>query len=133
MYTYQQKVNHLKMLYHAANSDGSYKKSEKIFIRRVAENLGIDIKELENIDFKDFDLILPEKEYLLYSLFHRLALVMLVDSEMNGSERHFCLDMGVRMGLHPQSVNEVLDHIISNGAFEASPSSIIEIFKKYSN
>lgn len=133
MYTHQQKINHLKMLYHAANSDGVYSKGEVIFIRRVAENLGVDIKELENLDVKDFDLELPDREYLIYSLFHRLALIVLVDNEVNESERHFCLDMGVRMGLHPQSVNEILDYIIENGAFNASPESIIAIFKKYSN
>jgi len=121
------------MLYHAANSDGIYSKAETIYIRRVAENLGVDIKELEDADIKNFDLELPKKEYLLYSLFHRLALIVLVDNEMNKSERHFCLDMGVRMGLHPQSVNEVLDLIVEKGAFNTSPEAIVAIFIKYSN
>ncbi|MEL7001912.1 MAG: hypothetical protein AAFN93_04160 [Bacteroidota bacterium] len=133
MYTRQQKINHLKVLYHAAISDGIYSKAEAIYIRRVAENLGVDIENIEYSGENRFDLELPEKEYLLYSLFHRLALIALVDNEMTSAERHFCLDMGIRMGLHPQAVNEVLDLIVKEGAFNTTPEAIIDVFIRYSN
>lgn len=133
MYTQEEKINHLKMLYHAANSDGIYNRAEVIYITQVADSLGVDLTELENLSASDFDLDLPDKEYKLYSLFHRLTLIMLVDNNVNDTERHFCFDMGVRMGLHPQSINEVIDYVIKQGVFSASPKHIIEIFKKYSN
>ena len=132
MDSHQQKVSHLKSLYYLACADDKLSSAEAIYIRTVAERLGISMTELSNYSGTELpDLVLPDREYKLFSLFHRLTIVIMVDNDINPIERQFCFNLGIQMGLHPNAVGEILDHVIDKGAMNALPSEIIAIFKKY--
>ena len=133
LYTYNQKISHLKALYHLACADNDLSKVELVYIRKVAEGLGIDPKELENFDSSEPELELPDKEYKIYSLFHRFAIIVMVDNAITEKEKQYCFNLGVKMGLHPNAVNEIVEYTIANGAMAALPDRIMAIFKKYSN
>lgn len=133
MDTYEQKISHLKALYHLAGADAAVNKVEMIYIRNVAKRLGVKVSELEKFDGTEPDLVLPDREYKLFSLFHRLAIIVMVDNPMNERERHYCANLGIKMGLHPNAINEILDVIAVRGAMNMMPSEIVAIFKKYSS
>lgn len=133
MDNYQQKISHLKALYHLACADKQLSKPEAIFIRNVAEHLGISPAELETFDGSEPKLELPDREYKLYSLFHRLAIIIMIDSNASEKEKRYCFNLGIKMGLHPNAIAEILDYIISKGVMSALPEEILNIFRKYSS
>ena len=131
MDTYQQKLSHLKALYHLACIDNVLSKEEATYIINVAERLGIDPEELVDFDGTEPDLVLPDKQYKLYAVFHRLVMVIMIDNVANEMERKYCFDLGIKMGLHPNAVIEVIKYVVAEGPLRADPSEILAIFRKY--
>jgi hypothetical protein len=129
--THQQKISHLKVLYHLACADEVLTEIEAVFIRNVAAHLGIGDDELSNFHPSEPTLELPDREYKIYSLFHRLAIIVMIDNELNQKERQYCFNLGVKMGLQPNAVGEIIDFVSSKGTFDASPAEVMGIFKKY--
>ena len=130
MYTHEEKVSHLKALYYLALSDGVLSKAESIYIKIVAEHLGISMEVLEGFDGTIPELVLPNREYKLYSLFHRLAIIIMVDDRIYEEEERHCFNLGIRMGLHPNAIEEIIAHVMTTTSAE-SPAEIIAIFRKY--
>jgi len=130
---HEQKISHLKALYHLACADKTFTKVEAIYIKNVAERLGIGLKELENFDKEEPELDLPDREYKLYSLFHRLALIIMVDNEAKEIEKRYCFNLGIKMGLHPNAVGEIIEYASKHGSINTTPKEVISIFRKYFN
>jgi hypothetical protein len=130
---HQQKICHLKALYYLACADDMLTKVEAVFIRNVAEYLGVSDEELSNFTPDEPTLELPDREYKIYSLFHRLAIIVMIDNELNQKERQYCFNLGIKMGLHPNAVGEIIDYVSSKGTFDTLPAEVIAIFKKYLN
>jgi hypothetical protein len=128
--TYQQKISHLKALYHLACADNVYSRAEAIYIRSVAERLGIDQEELGKFDGTEPDLDLPDREYKVYSLFHRLVIIIMVDNEVHEKEKQYCFNLGIKMGLHPNAVGEIIA-LVEDGDIGAAPNEVMDIFRKY--
>src|SRR5262245_59902466 len=131
MDTYQQKLSHLKALYHLACVDNQLSQEEATYIFNVAERLGVDPEELVEFDGTEPELHLPDKQYKLYAVFHRLVMIIMIDNVANDVERKYCFDLGIKMGLHPNAVIDVIHYVVTHGAFKASPDEILRIFRKY--
>jgi hypothetical protein len=99
----------------------------------VAEYLGIKPEVLEQFDGTEPVLELPDREYKIYALFHRLAIIVMIDDILDEKERHYCFNLGIRMGLHPNAIGEIIDFIRDNGVVKAYPKDIMNIFRKYLN
>ena len=63
--------------------------------------------------------MLPDREYKIYSLFRRLAIVIMIDNTVSDREYQYCFNLGVKMGLHPNAVDEIIDHVAARGAMDA--------------
>ncbi|MBA4053466.1 MAG: hypothetical protein C0490_02020, partial [Marivirga sp.] len=113
--------------------DEDISKIETVYIMNVAERLGVHSDEL--LDFNGIEpvLELPDREYKLYAIFHRLAILIMIDNSASEPEKHYCFNLGIKMGLHPNAVGEVIQHVIDKGPMNAMPSDIVSIFKKYMN
>jgi hypothetical protein len=133
MDTHAQKISHLKALYHLACADNVLTQVELIYIRTVAERMGIKSEELEKFDGSEPDLELPDKEYKIYGLFHRLVLIVMIDNEAHDREKTFCFNLGIKMGLHPNAVNEIIKYAITHGAMATTPEKVMGIFRKFMN
>jgi hypothetical protein len=129
--TRKQKISHLKALYHLACADRELSKIETVYIRNVAERLGINPEELESFDGEEPELHLPDREFKVYALFHRLVIIIMIDGEMHADERRYCFNLGIRMGLHPNAVGEIIAHTATHGAWGAEPKEVMDIFRKY--
>lgn len=131
MDNHQQKISHLKALYHLACADEILTEAEAVFIKNVAEHLGIPLAQLAELSPDEPTLELPDREYKNYVLFHRLALIVMIDNSLNEREREYCFNLGIKMGLHPNAVGEIIDYVGSQGTIDAKPAEIMGIFKKY--
>jgi hypothetical protein len=131
--TYDQKISHLKALYHLALADNTVTQAEAAYIRIVAERLGIDANELSKFDGSEPELELPSNEMNLYSIFHRLALIIMIDGNAHDREKEYCMNLGIKMGLHPNAVSEIIEHVSKHGSMRTLPQDVMAIFKKYMN
>jgi hypothetical protein len=131
MDTYQQKISHLKALYHLAAADNDLSKVELVYIKHVAERLAIPLDAIKGFSSTEPDLELPDKEYKIYAIFHRLAIIIMVDNAASEKEKQYCFNLGIKMGLHPNAIGEVIEHIIEKGPMNAMPLDIVKIFYKY--
>jgi hypothetical protein len=131
--SYKQKISHLNALYHLACADKEATKVELTFIKNVAERLGVSLSEMKKLDSGEPDLELPDKEYKIYSLFHRLALILMIDESVNEKEKHYCFNLGIKMGLHPNAVGEIIAHVAEHGTMKTTPAAVMGIFRKYMN
>jgi hypothetical protein len=129
----KQKISHLRALYHLACADKQLAKAEAVYIRVVADHLGVDLKLLNELHPEEPELELPDREYKIYGLFHRLALIIMVDNAINENEKTFCFNLGIKMGLHPNAVGEIIDHAATHGALQTTPKEVMAIFRKYLN
>lgn len=132
MYSREEKISHLQALYHLALSDGEIGKAEATYIKIVADSLNIPVSVLKNYNVDKLDLVLPNREYKLYSLFHRLTIIIMVDGIVHEEEERKCFDLGIKMGLHPNAVGEIIHHVATQSS-SGSPETIIAIFKRYLN
>ena len=130
---HNQKISHLKALYHLACADNVLSKAELTYIRAVAKRLGINPKELDKFESQEPDLDLPTTEFKTQVLFHRLVILIMIDNEVTEREKHYCANLGIKMGLHPNAVNEIIDYVSIRGAMDAHPDEIIAIFRKYAS
>lgn len=131
MDSHQQKISHLRALYHLACADKVLTDVEAVYIKNVAERLGIPLEELSKLDPYEPTLELPDREYKNYVLFHRLALIVMIDNAMSERERQYCFNLGIKMGLHPNAVGEIIDYIESKGTIDSKASEVMAIFKRY--
>jgi len=127
----QQKISHLRALYHLACADEVLTDVEGEYIKNVAERLGIPLEELSKLDPYEPTLELPNREYKNYILFHRLALIVMIDNTLSERERQYCFNLGIKMGLHPNAVGEIIDYIALQGTIDSKSSEVMAIFKRY--
>lgn len=125
-----QKISHLNALYHLASVDNDISEVELVYIRKVAERLGVILSK-DTLKSNEPELDLPNREYKVYGLFHRLALILMLDNHASDAEKHFCFNLGIRMGLHPNAVGEIIDFVSVHGASRTTPKEVMTIFRKY--
>jgi uncharacterized tellurite resistance protein B-like protein len=131
--THDQKISHLNALYHIACADNDLSELEIVYIRKVAERLGVTLTDVPDLKKTEPDLDLPNREYKIYALFHRLALILTIDGKAEEKERQYCFNLGIKMGLHPNAIQEIIDYAILHGALNTTPKEVMTIFRKYLN
>jgi hypothetical protein len=129
--THAQKISLLRSLYHLASADDELKKVELVYIKNVAKFIGVDAAELEALQPGEPDLELPDREYKVYAIFHRLAAIIMIDGDISPREHRYCFNLGIKMGLHPNAIGEIIKLIAEKGVMNAMPSEVMDIFRKY--
>ena len=114
-------------------ADNTISQAEAAYIRIVAERLGVDINELSKFDGSEPELELPSSEINLYTIFHRLALIIMIDGAAHDREKEYCTNLGIKMGLHPNAVLEIIAHVEKHGSMRTLPQDVMAIFRKYMN
>lgn len=133
MDTHSQKISHLNALYHIACADNDLTEVEIVYIRKVAERLGVSLSDISKLQGSEPELDLPNREYKVYGLFHRLVLILMIDGKAEEKEQQFCFNLGIKMGLHPNAIQEIIDYAILHGALSTTPKEVMAIFRKYLN
>jgi len=133
MGTDKEKLSILSEMIGFARVDHSLKRSEYEFLLKVARNLEVS-KEV-------FDRLLKEKSPKVrlktqaerIVQFHRLILLMNVDDEQHKKEINTLYNIGLKMGLPPTAISQVLEIMHRYPNKIVPPDVLINIFKAHYN
>lgn len=132
---YKEKLSHINDLIQLSQIDGEESHMEMNFINSVANRLGVDKDDVDDIKSGSIKIKFstPKYEFQTIEQFHRLILLMGIDKMIYKEEINFCFELGVRMGLNYNAIMEVLKKSVKNPAHIIQKDEIEEIFRKYSN
>ncbi|AEM69407.1 hypothetical protein Murru_0351 [Allomuricauda ruestringensis DSM 13258] len=133
MGTYKEKLSMLSEMIAFARVDHSLKRSEYDFLLEVARSLGVS-KDI-------FDGLLKEKSPKVrlktqaerIVQFHRLILLMNIDQEQHKKEINTLYNIGLKMGLPPTAISQVLEVMHRYPNKIVPPDVLINIFKAHYN
>lgn len=116
-----------------ANADREVRESEHRFLLAIAFQLGISLEEFEglfeaNIEFKP-----PVLEADRIVQLQRFVLLMNVDKKVHAKELIQIKELGMKLGLHPHAVQQVLEEMHLHEHSLIPAQRLIEIFKVYHN
>jgi len=132
---YKEKLSHINDLLQLSMIDGDESHMEMNFINSVADRLGIERADVEDIKSgkSKIKFSTPKFESETIEQFHRLILLMGIDKMIYKEEINFCFELGVRMGLNYNAIMEVFNKSLRNPAHIIQKDEIEAIFRKYSN
>nr|WP_299346689.1 TerB family tellurite resistance protein [Allomuricauda sp.] len=133
MDTKQEKLDILSQMIAFARIDYSLKVSEYEFLVGVAENLGIDKDSFDSLLKKKATKPVLKSQAERIVQFHRLVLLMNVDQEQHEKEIHTLHNIGLKMGLPPSAVAQVLQVMHKYPNKVIPPDVLIKIFKAHYN
>jgi hypothetical protein len=132
---YQEKLSHINDLIQLSRVDGYESSIESCYIETVAIRIGVEKEDLERL--KNNEIVIPfsppKFEYEIIPQFHRIVLLMGIDRLIYKEELNFCTDLGIKMGLNPNAVKEILDKMIYYPNNIIPADELESIFKKYYN
>ncbi|PIB26920.1 hypothetical protein [Maribacter sp. 4G9] len=133
MNTLKEKLSILSEMIAFARIDNTLKQSEYDFLFNVAQNLDISKKEFDALFEMEVEHIIPKSQADRLVQFNRLILLMNIDNENNLKEIERLHDIGLRMGLPPSAIEQVLSIMHEYPNKIVPPEIIINIFKAHYN
>ena len=133
MDSYQEKLNILSEMIAFARVDQSIKQSEYQFLVKVASNLGIDKTTFDELLKKKTTKPTLKSQAERIVQFHRLLLLMNIDEEQHEKEINSLHTMGLKMGLPPNGITQVLKVMHKYPNKIVPPEVLIDIFKTQYN
>ena len=133
MSNYQEKLNILSEMIAFARIDKTLKQSEYDFLVSVSKNLGVSKSAFEELLLQKAEKKVLKSEADRIIQFHRLLLLMNIDKKQTKAEINNLYNMGLKMGLPPSAIGQVLEimHQYPNKLVPAE--TLIDIFKAYYN
>ncbi|MGB5402793.1 TerB family tellurite resistance protein [Robiginitalea sp.] len=133
MSSYEEKLSILSEMISLARADKAVKDSEFEFLWGVADQLGVHREDFESLFDSPVPNIIPKTLLSRIIQFHRLVLLINVDRQQTFKEIDKLHNIGLRLGLPPSAIDQVLvlmhqypDNIIP-------PETLIGIFKAHYN
>ncbi|MGA9238835.1 TerB family tellurite resistance protein [Robiginitalea sp.] len=133
MSSYEEKLSILSEMISLARADRAVKDSEFDFLWGVADQLGVHREDFESLFDSPVPNIIPKTLLSRIIQFHRLVLLINVDRQQTFKEIDKLHNIGLRLGLPPSAIDQVLvlmhqypDNIIP-------PETLIGIFKAHYN
>ncbi|WP_036379233.1 hypothetical protein [Muricauda sp. MAR_2010_75] len=133
MGTYEEKLSILSEMIAFARVDHSLKDSEYGFLLKVASNLGIDRATFEGLLKEKSPKVILKSQAERIVQFHRLLLLMNVDQHQHKKEVDTLYNIGLRMGLPPAAISQVLQVMHNYPDNVIPPNVLINIFKAHYN
>lgn len=130
---HHEKLSLLQDLIALSKADNNVSFMETSFINSITMGLGISGAELQQLKDKPIAYNPQDKEGDRITQFYRLLLLMSVDTEQHEKEIEFCKNLGLKMGLNPAAINEVVKQLLASETGMLAPNDLIEIFQTYHN
>ncbi|WP_240042678.1 TerB family tellurite resistance protein [Maribacter aurantiacus] len=131
--TLKEKLSILSEMIAFARVDNTLKQSEYDFLFNVAQSLEVSKKEFDGLFQREVEHIIPKSQAERLVQFNRLILLMNIDDENNLKEIERLHDIGLRMGLPPSAIEQVLSIMHEYPNKIVPPEIIINIFKAHYN
>ena len=130
---HQEKLSLLQDLIALSKADNNVSFMETQFISSIALGLGVSSDELKKIIESPIKYNPQDREIDRIIQFYRLLLLMSVDTDHHEKEVEFCKNLGLKMGLNPIAINEVIKRILASEKGMLPPQELISIFQTYHN
>ena len=130
---HQEKLSLLQDLIALSKADNNVSFMETQFINSVAMTMEISSEELQHIKDNPISFNPQKIEIDRITQFYRLLLLMGVDSYHHDKEVGFFKNLGLKMGLNPIAINEVVERILASEKGMLPPNEVIEVFQKHHN
>lgn len=113
--------------------DGEISEMEVGFIKQIGNGMGLNDTEIVELFSNPTPFNPPDGQLDRIVQFQRMVLLMNVDSQVDVSEINHLQVMGLKMGLHPEAVKEILTRTSDYPNNAIPPDVLIQIHKKYFN
>ncbi|MCB0402482.1 MAG: TerB family tellurite resistance protein [Flavobacteriales bacterium] len=130
---HHEKLSLIQDMIALSQADGHVSFMEDHFILSIATKLGVSAQELQQLKENPVSFNPQEVEMDRITHFYRLLLLMGVDDEHHEEEIEFCKNTGLKMGLRPAAINEVIDRLLESENGMLPPDEIIRIFQAHHN
>lgn len=130
---HQEKLSLLQDLINLSRADEEVSVEEMQFIKSVADFYDITAEQLRKL--QDNPVPFSPKKYETERIvqLYRLILLMGIDKKYTRSELNFCKKMGLKLGLNPNSVNEIIKRAKKSEYGSLDTDEILNIFQKHHN
>ncbi|MBI1835633.1 MAG: TerB family tellurite resistance protein [Flavobacteriia bacterium] len=127
------KLGILTELIKLAKADNDIRDIEFNFLLALASQMGVSKDEFIKLFEQYIEFLPPKLEFDRIVQFHRLVLVMNVDSNTTDAELDYIKQAGIRMGLNPLATNEIL-RILDKYPNKVVPTDVLmNVFRSFHN
>ncbi len=129
----EEKLSILSEMIEFARADNIISDKEYNFLLGVANHLGVTKDDFDSLFNKEVKKVLPKTQADRILQFHRLVLLMNVDSHEDNLEVRKLHNIGLGMGLPPSAIEQVLTVMHQYPDKVIPPDVLIDIFKAHYN
>ena len=129
----KEKLSMVSQLIELSKIDGHVSDQEIGFIQKVGNMIGLKNEEILELFKTPVEFDPPEEHFDRIVQFQRLVLLMNVDQVIDNSEIQHLRFAGLKMGLNPDAVNEVLKRIHDFPNNAIPPDELIKIYRSHMN
>lgn len=133
MSDHNEKRSLLAQLIKLAKADKELKESEFQFLFSISQQLEFPSDEFQTLFEEHIAIQPPVLELDRIIQFHRLVLLMNVDEDISEKEMNLVRTTGIRMGLSPLAISEVLDVMHNYPNKMVPPDKLMSIFQTFHN
>lgn len=133
MNTHEEKINLLSEMITFSVIDGRLHEREYQFVWIVAEELGIDKNEFNDLFHQELPTKVAKSEFERIQQFYRLALLMHCDGVLHQKEEEAIRQIAINTGLDPSATNRVLKLMKASPNAMISPQILLEHFQEQLN
>jgi uncharacterized tellurite resistance protein B-like protein len=133
MNTHEEKINLLSEMIAFSVIDGRLHEREYQFVWIVAQELGIDKNEFNDLFHQELPTKVAKTEFERIQQFYRLALLMHCDGVLHQKEEEAIRQIAINMGLNPRATNRVLKLMKASPNAMISPQIVLEHFQEQLN
>lgn len=131
--TQAQKLSLLSDMIAFAIVDGKLHDNEYLFLSLIAEDLGIDSTEFQQLFHSENKSEVIKDDFERIQQFYRLALLMHSDGVLHEREEKRIHEIGIGMGLDPFAMKRVLNAMKQSPTRLISPDYLLEVFQEQNN
>lgn len=131
--SHSEKLSLLTQLIKMARVDRDIRESEFQFLSAIAEQIGVPQAEFKRLFEVHIEFQPPIFEFDRIIQLQRLVLLMNIDQTIDEKELYYIKNLGIRLGLNPLAVAEVLDTMYDYPNRVLPPEKLISIFRTFHN
>jgi hypothetical protein len=131
--TLEEKLGLLKQLILVANADGKIKEAEYQLLLGLAAHMEVSHEEFQQVFASGVEIELPKNDADRILQFHRMILMLNVDTDPSAAEIDMVRKMGIMLGLNPQAIELVFEEMKTHPNNLIPPDRMVQIFTKYMN
>lgn len=127
--------NLIALLFKLSNEDSGTGKIERSYIDYVAQQLGVEKHQVEEIEkeFQQYEMEIPDSEMQRMTILYYLLFLIKIDSDVSEKEIKMIKEFGFKLGFRSRLVDELTALMKEYEGQEVPQEAMLEKIKKYHN